>query len=109
MGREAQAASSARARSRVTVSAGARERARASTVYPPPPPLLPPQHGGDDIVKLSTGQTLVASCLLILTAIAFSPTNRRHLAALRLQPPRSRPLRLRKLRLLPRGHSVLVA
>ena len=85
------------------------ERARASAFYPPPPPLLPPQHGGDDIVKLSTGQTLVASCLLILTAIAFSPANRRHLAALRLQPPRSRPLRLRKLRLLPRGHSVLVA
>ena len=51
----------------------------------------------------------MASCLLILTAIAFSPANRRHLAALRLQPPRSRPLRLRKLRLLPRGHSVLVA
>ena len=85
------------------------EAARASTSYPPPPPLLPPQHGGDDIVKLSTGQTLVAACLLILTAFAFSPANRRHLAALRLQPPRSRPLRLRKLRLLPRGHSVLVA
>lgn len=85
------------------------EAARASTSYPPPPPLLPPQHGGDDIVKLSTGSSLVAACLLVLTALLFSPANRRHLAALRLQPPRSRPLRLRKLRLLPRGHSVLIA
>ena len=85
------------------------EAARASTSYPPPSPLPPPQHGGDDIVKISTGGSLVAACLLVLTALLFSPANRRHLAALRLQPPRSRPLRLRKLRLLPRGHSVLIA
>ena len=82
------------------------EASRSSALSPP---LPPPQLGGDDIVKLSTGSSLVAACLLILTALVFSPANRRRLAALRLQPPRSRPLRLRKLRLLPRGHSVLVA
>ena len=81
----------------------------ASRASAPSPQLLPPQLGGDDIVKLSTGSSLVAACLLILTALLFGPANRRRLAALRLQPPRSRPLRLRKLRLLPRGHSVLVA
>ena len=87
-----------------------RDASRMSTDHsPPPPPLLPPQLGGDDIVKLSTGSSLVAACLLILVALFFCPANRRYLAALRLQPPRSRPLRLRKLRLLPRGHSVLVA
>jgi len=85
------------------------EAARASGFASPPPPLPPPQLGGDDVVKLSTGSSLMAAGLLILTAVVFGPDNRRRLAALRLQPPRSRPLRLRQLRLLPRGHSVLAA
>ena len=65
--------------------------------------------GNDDqnrIVKLSTGASLVAACLLILIALVFCPANRRRVAALclqqsRLRQLRSRPLRLRPLRLRP--------